>query len=174
MSSPTTSPVPAHSSSIPAALVSPPVTPPLMLYDVNTCDRACPFCDRTFSGKVGDARKSLAKHVNAHQPNPSNSRFQTWLGATSRAWCSVCQLSYSQKLKHVCGGVREVVSQKAAPAVSEPGVVIDDVKGINDVEEVSPSCLLPSLMDVFMAPIPTVKRIPQQCRVSVARRTLLC
>ena len=38
---------------------------------------------------------------------------------------------------------------------------------INDA--VSPTCLLPTLMDIFATSIPTVKRIPQQCPVAVAK-----
>ena len=38
---------------------------------------------------------------------------------------------------------------------------------VNDA--VSPTCLLPTLMDIFATSIPTVKRIPQQCRVAVAK-----
>ncbi len=33
----------------------------------------------------------------------------------------------------------------------------------------SPTCWLPSLIDIFATSIPTVKRIPQQCRVAVAK-----
>ena len=52
------------------------------------------------------------------------------------------------------------------PATAEAGVSAGDVK-VDDF--VSPVCALPSLLDIFATSIPTVKRIPQKCRVSVAK-----
>jgi hypothetical protein len=95
-----------------AARVIPSVTPvALAAYDVALCDRACPFCDKMFNtGKSETSRKSLAKHVNDHSPDPTNARFMAWLEATKRAWCSECQFSYARRQTHHCGGPRTVAS----------------------------------------------------------------
>ena len=150
--------------------LSPPtstLTTPLLPYDVAQCDRACPFCDKTFStGKPDVARKALAKHVNEHSPDATNSRFKTWLEAANRAWCAVCQLSYSRRLAHHCSGPRAGVPTVVAP-VEESDSNTTEVKV--DEEFVSPTCSLPSLMDIFSTSVPTVKRIPQKCRVTVAK-----
>ena len=58
-----------------------------------------------------------------------------------------------------------MVSTPVTIDLTEPVSSASDVK--DDV--VSPSCFLPSLMDIFATSIPTVKRIPQQCRVPVAK-----
>lgn len=58
----------------------------------------------------------------------------------------------------------EIVSS-ADHAVGPVGLVPEEVK----LEEVVTTCVLPSLMDIFATSIPTVKRIPQQCRVPVAK-----
>ena len=143
------------------------LTAPSLPYDVTQCDRACPFCDKTFStGKPDVARKALAKHVNEHSPDATNARFKMWLEAANRAWCAVCHLSYSRRLAHHCSGQRAGVPTVVA-VVDESASSAADVK----VEEefVSPTCSLPSLMDIFSTSVPTVKRIPQKCRVTVAK-----
>jgi hypothetical protein len=58
----------------------------------------------------------------------------------------------------------EIVSS-ADHAVGPVGLVPEEVK----IEEVVTTCVLPSLMDIFATSIPTVKRIPQQCRVPIAK-----
>ena len=114
----------------------------------------------------------LARHVNDHYPDPESVRFKVWLEAANRAWCSVCQSTHSRRQVHACQGPRAVrseaplVSTRVASAMTESVTITSDVK-VDDV--VSPTCFLPSLMDIFATSIPTVKRIPQQCRVSVAK-----
>ena len=46
-------------------------------------------------------------------------------------------------------------------------ISVEEFKAEGDF--VGPTCLLPSLMDIFSTSIPTVKRIPQKCRVTVAK-----
>jgi hypothetical protein len=55
----------------------------------------------------------------------------------------------------------EDVSSADPAVVSGP----EEVK----TEDVVTTCVLPSLMDIFTTSIPTVKRIPQQCRVPIAK-----
>ena len=145
-------------------------TPALASYDVALCDRACPFCDKVFNtGKPESSRKALAKHVNDHLPDPTNARFKSWLEAANRAWCPGCQLSYARRQAHHCEGPRAVapiVSLEAARLAAED-ISVEDFKAEGDF--VSSTCLLPSLMDIFSTSIPTVKRIPQKCRVTVAK-----
>ena len=164
---------------------SPPASPPrwpcspipaLAFYDVTLCDRACPLCEKTFnSRKLESARKELAKHVNDHLPDPTNARLKAWLEAANRAWCTGCQLSYGRRQTHQCHGPRAVASfaprsgaARVLPAAIDAENGMGEFKG-EDVFVSSPSCLLPSLMDIFSTSIPTVKRIPQKCRVSVAK-----
>jgi hypothetical protein len=44
-----------------------------------------------------------------------------------------------------------------------------DQASAEEVKVVSPTCALPELMEILATSIPSVKRIPQQCRVAVAR-----
>ena len=75
---------------------------------------------------------------------------------------------------HRCGGPRTVATSVSRPvAVCVVAAAVDaennggDLKSEDDF--VSPTCLLPSLMEIFSTSIPTVKRIPQKCRVTVAK-----
>ena len=52
-------------------------------------------------------------------------------------------------------------------AAGEVEVSECDVKAVDDA--VSPTRPLPPLMDIFSASVPTVKRIPQKCRVAVSK-----
>ena len=132
------------------------------------------MCAKEFGGNVKDAKKSLAAHVNtAHGLGPENARLQTWLLLANRAWCAGCRASHSKVLRHVCpesatSGTKVVASTPAGFPVSsvetEPFEVEMDLGGV-----ASPTCLLPCLEDIFVTSIPTVKRIPQQCRVAVAK-----
>jgi hypothetical protein len=135
---------------------------------VKTCDWACPLCDKEFTGIATDPRKAMAKHIKEHRPDPANPRLRSWLQAANRFWCDVCQSAPSNRQKHTCRPASSSWPRPAPPVVvsPEPAVVLaEDVKS----DEVVATCGLPSLMDIFATSIPTVKRIPQQCRVSIAK-----
>ena len=139
------------------------VLPPSLPYNPSRCDHDCPLCERQFL--VGAAcRKSLAKHVrDKHEPNlnPNHPRFLVWMEASERCWCLDCGFSYSRRCSHKCKGPR------ATPEVSSPSLVCTPVAD-SEVKVVG-ACVLPGLLETFATSIPSVKRIPQQCRVLVAK-----
>ena len=158
----------------PVLLPTPAPKPPLVLeaYDVTKCHRACPLCEKEFPGLAIETHKQLVKHVKDHRPDPANLRFKSWLQAANRFWCEVCLSTPSNRQKHTCPGPSSMPSDPPRPtpefvSSAEPAVVLvpEEVKS----EEAVAACALPSLMDIFATSIPTVKRMPQQCRVPVAK-----
>jgi hypothetical protein len=76
---PSTQPYSAHTAPLPSSSRSFNLPPPTFLIASDNCDRMCPLCTKTFGGKVKDAKKALAMHVNAvHASDPENIRLQTW------------------------------------------------------------------------------------------------
>ena len=144
-------------------------------YDPSKCDHDCPLCDRKFA--KGDTRKALAKHVKEHhQPDPGDLRFKVWMEASGRFWCAPCGSSFSCRLPHGCTEsstsrpARNLPSTASLPRLGAPAIGADEVKTSSaEAKVVTPTCVLPALMDIFATSIPSVKRIPQQCRVAVAK-----
>jgi hypothetical protein len=97
------------------------------------------------------------------------------MAASNRFWCSSCGWSFSNRLSHTC-------PPAAAPPAHAPAPLTADVASSpltsseasvgpssDEIKVVSSSCVLPDLMDILATSIPSVKRIPQQCRVAVAK-----
>ena len=142
-----------------ALILNATVSEPTLPYNSIRCNQDCPLCPKIFVGK--DCRKELAKHVNKHPPNPDDPRLQSWLVASQRSWCSACASSYSQRQLHECKGLR------TGPEVSSPPLQFTPPADPEVRSEVA--CLLPEWMEFFSTSIPSVKRVPQQCRVLVAK-----
>ena len=131
---------------------------PSLPYDSSRCDHDCPLCAKQFEGK--DCRKVLAKHVrDKHRPNPDHPRFKAWLTASRRSWCPDCASSYSQRQLHDCKG------PSLSPEVDSPHLACTPDPEVKADE----ACILPEWMEIFATSIPSVKRVPQQCRVMVAK-----
>ena len=138
-----------------------PVALVLSGYDASQAHRLCPVwgCLRDFGDK---GAKPLAKHVNkehcGHDPNEP--RFKAWLEASNRGACSTCLMTFSKRQKHACTG---------AVALEMKGDCLGSDSISSAPPETKKACKLPKLMDILSTPIPTVKRVPQQCRVAVAK-----
>ena len=166
--------VDAASSSSPSVATSPPVEFPassvstLAPYDQKECDSVCPLCVyKPPNKKKEDARKTLSKHVNEKHRfcDPRNPRFVEWLAASKRFFCPGCGLSPTTRQAHDCPG------PPPTHPVSPPAPTLDSpIVGASseEVKVVAPTCV-PELMEILATSIPSVKRIPQQCRVAVAK-----
>src|SRR5689334_7463741 len=142
-------------------------------YDQSKCDSDCPLCEKKFTNKK-DSRKVLAKHMKDRHRfcDASNPRFMDWMTASNRAWCPSCGSSFSQRMAHVC----QPPTVPPAHAIALPCTVTSDSSSVpsvppssDEVKVVSPTCVLPDLMTILATCIPSVKRVPQQCRVAVAK-----
>ena len=112
-----------------------------------------------------DCKKVLAKHVkDKHAPDPDNVRFKVWMEASHRSWCMGCASSFSNRMPHVCRDPRD----RLAPFFPKSSAVCD-APAVELELKTDVACVLPGWMEIFSTSIPSVKRIPQQCRVVVAK-----
>ena len=97
------------------------------------------------------------------------------MAASNRAWCLSCGLSFSQRVAHVCQPPTAPPAHAIAlPTSVTPAASVPSVPPSSDeVKVVSVTCVLPDLMDILATSIPSVKRIPQQCRVAKAFTTVM-
>ena len=82
--------------------------------------------------------------------------------ASNRAWCPICMKTFATRQAHKCRGPGPYLLPKA-PAPPEPP---EPEPPPEDVEADAP---LPELDAIFRKQIPTVKRIPQQCRNAISK-----
>jgi hypothetical protein len=144
------------------------VLPSSQPYDPSRCDHDCPLCAKRFEGNRAVCKKALAKHVRLnHEPNPDHLRFKAWMEAAVRSWCTDCKQSYSRRCAHKCKGP-PVSPEMSSPRLVCLSVADPEVK-VAEPEQSRGACILPDWMEAFSTSIPSVKRVPQQCRVLVAK-----
>ena len=131
-------------------------------------DHACPFCDRDFAS-IQNPFKSLVRHVNKDHFNfnPDGERARVWMAAAKRGFCPTCRLSYGLRQKHNCLGAMGREFAPLQPVLSQPD--LSQSQSQPEVSGEATTCLLPDLLEILSTPIPTVKRIPQQCRALIAK-----
>src|ERR1700758_3209307 len=85
-----------------------------------------------------------------------------WLEASDRSFCEACHKSFSRRQAHKCSGPVPVV---LASMPSEPPAPLPEPESSLPAGGTP----LPSLDSILRTQIPTVKRIPQQCRNPVTK-----
>ena len=130
-----------------------------------------PLCVyKSLNAKKEDARKTLAKHVNEKNRfcDPNNLRFVDWLAASNRFLCARCGLTASNRITHECPGPPGL-PLPPAPGLPPPSPSSPPLSDVEEAKVVTPTCVLPGLMEILATSIPSVKRVPQQCRVAIAK-----
>ena len=129
------------------------------------------MCDKVFSGKPEMTRKNLAKHVNSHSLDPLSPRLVAWLTASNRTFCRACCTTYALRQTHKCPGASHCPNTKPMPDSDLPPDERDIALEEKDAAPLTfpgSAADLPDMMEILSTQIPTVRRIPQQCRTPVA------